>query len=161
MHLCCRRWCRLYSTVFIRLPQFLMAPILHSGVQDDHRIPSPSYSINSASCTSFGSPIPCRCCNVNRYLSPSQLSPRVCVLNIFLFVPLFYLIPFISPSDLRDAESNESSIKNALSSVEREDEFVSLYSPRFCILAAKRSIAVPHSAAITSAAILTFRISTR
>jgi len=48
---------------------------------------------------------------------------------------------------------------NALSAMEREDELVSLFTPGFGILVAKRSIAVPHSAAITLAAVSTSRIS--
>jgi hypothetical protein len=73
---------------------------------------------------------------------------------------------FLSPADLRDTgkisssmESDRGSIMNALSAMEREDELVSLFTPPFRFLVAKRSIAVPHSAAITLVAVSTSRIS--
>jgi hypothetical protein len=48
---------------------------------------------------------------------------------------------------------------DALSTVEREDELVSLFFPGLCILVAKQSIAAPYSAANTLAVVSTSRIS--
>jgi len=48
----------------------------------------------------------------------------------------------------------------ARSAMEREDELVSLFTPRLHILVAKRSTVVFHSAAIILAAVSTSRIST-
>ncbi|KAF8495940.1 hypothetical protein F5888DRAFT_1804493 [Russula emetica] len=98
-------------------------PIIHPPVQDDHPMPSPSYSsFNPASYTRafFGSPIswrPGSFGNGNRYFpgsSPSQL---------------------LDPTDLRDAgkisssmESDRGSIMNAISAMEREDELCRNYT---------------------------------
>ena len=89
--------------------------------------------------------------------SPStQLCSRLeCVLCNFLFNPLSltfhisFLFSLSSPTDLQDTEKIPSSIGSdggfrvkALSTMECVDEFVSLFTPGFLLLVAKRSTAV-------------------